>query len=227
MALRRRFRSVRLQSSSGPSREDSLCREEAEGDFRRGARIHWRLKTRPISRWAHQGGSGGERDAIRPAVRVGRRKPYGNWPTIETDGHCRSPHDDHDPNEHSSAAREHEAPGGDVRRTDPGVGRGVLSSPSDRRAQATSGGYSGGSCQRDSGGRNATEARPLSRSLVEYDPRTEPELRKIPARIQREIDRRLDYLSASLFRSHPGIQVKPAAGVHGVWHFHIGKDVRV
>lgn len=67
----------------------------------------------------------------------------------------------------------------------------------------------------------------MSRYSVEYDPRTELEIRKLPVRIQREIARRLEYLSASPFRSHPGIQVKPTAGVHGVWHFHVGKNVRV
>lgn len=67
----------------------------------------------------------------------------------------------------------------------------------------------------------------MSRYTVEYDPRTESELRRLPVRVRREIARRLDYLSASPFRSHPGILVKATAEVHGVWHFHVGRHVRV
>ncbi len=67
----------------------------------------------------------------------------------------------------------------------------------------------------------------MSRYVVEFDPRTESEIRRLPVRVRREIVRRLEYLSASPFRSHPEIQVKPTAEVHGVWHFHVGKDVRV
>lgn len=62
---------------------------------------------------------------------------------------------------------------------------------------------------------------------VEYDPRTEAELKRLPVRIRRAIDRKLEYLRASPFRSHPGVHVKPTAEVHGAWHFHVGKEVRV
>lgn len=67
----------------------------------------------------------------------------------------------------------------------------------------------------------------MSRYSVQYDPRTEIELRGLPIAVRRRIDRCLEYLRASPFRSHPGVHVKPPAQVDGVWHFHVGKDVRV
>ncbi len=62
---------------------------------------------------------------------------------------------------------------------------------------------------------------------VEYDPRTEPELRALSLRLRRRIDQQLEYLRAAPFRSHPGVQVKATGEVHGVWHFHVTKNVRV
>lgn len=62
---------------------------------------------------------------------------------------------------------------------------------------------------------------------VEYDPRTESELRRLPLRLRRKIDRQLEYLRAAPFRSHPGVLVKATREVHGVWHFHASEDVRV
>ena len=67
----------------------------------------------------------------------------------------------------------------------------------------------------------------MSRYSIQYDPRTESELRKLGIHIRRQIDRKLEYLRASPFRSHPSVQVKPTAQVDGVWHFHVGKDIRV
>ncbi len=62
---------------------------------------------------------------------------------------------------------------------------------------------------------------------VEYDPRTEAELRRLPLRLRRKIDLQLEYLRAGPFRSHSGVHVKATGGVHGVLHFHAAKDVRV
>lgn len=67
----------------------------------------------------------------------------------------------------------------------------------------------------------------MSRYSIQYDPRTESELRGLPISVRRTIDRKLEYLRASPFRSHPGVHVKPTAQVDGVWHFHVGKDLRV
>jgi mRNA-degrading endonuclease RelE of RelBE toxin-antitoxin system len=62
---------------------------------------------------------------------------------------------------------------------------------------------------------------------VEFDPRTESELRALPPRTRRLIFRQLEYLRAAPFRSHPGVLVKATKEAHGVWHFHAAKDVRV
>ena len=62
---------------------------------------------------------------------------------------------------------------------------------------------------------------------VEYDPRTESELRRLPLRLRQRIDQQLEYLRAAPFRSHPGVRVKATREIHGVWHFHAAKDVRV
>lgn len=62
---------------------------------------------------------------------------------------------------------------------------------------------------------------------VKYDPRTESELLQLPIRLRRQIDRQLELLRAAPFRSHPGLRVKATRVVHGVWHFHAAKDVRV
>lgn len=62
---------------------------------------------------------------------------------------------------------------------------------------------------------------------VGYDPRTEGELRKLSLRMRRKIDSQLEYLRASPFRSHPGVETKPTADVEGIWHFHAARDVRV
>jgi mRNA-degrading endonuclease RelE of RelBE toxin-antitoxin system len=67
----------------------------------------------------------------------------------------------------------------------------------------------------------------LSLYSVEYDPRTEAELRKLPIRLRRRIDQQLEFLRAAPFRSHPGVTVKATAGVLGVWHFHASRVVRV
>jgi mRNA-degrading endonuclease RelE of RelBE toxin-antitoxin system len=67
----------------------------------------------------------------------------------------------------------------------------------------------------------------LSLYSVEYDPRTEPELRKLPIRLRRKIDEQLEFLRAAPFRSHPGLKVKSTGGLHGVWHFHVAQEVRV
>lgn len=67
----------------------------------------------------------------------------------------------------------------------------------------------------------------MSRYSIEYDPRTESELRRLPVAVRRQIDHQLELLSASPFRSHPGVHVKPTAQVDGVWHFHAGRHVRV
>ena len=67
----------------------------------------------------------------------------------------------------------------------------------------------------------------MSRFSIQYDPRTESELRKLSLTIRRNIDRKLEFLRASPFRSHPGVHVKPTVQVDGVWHFHVGKEVRV
>ena len=67
----------------------------------------------------------------------------------------------------------------------------------------------------------------MSLYSVEYDPRTEAELRKLSVRLRRRIDQQLEYLRAAPFRSHPGITVKATGGVLGVWHFHVTRDVRV
>jgi mRNA-degrading endonuclease RelE of RelBE toxin-antitoxin system len=62
---------------------------------------------------------------------------------------------------------------------------------------------------------------------IEYDPRTESDLRRLPLRLRKRIDNQLEYLRAAPFRSHPGLQVKATGEVHGVWHFHVTKEVRV
>lgn len=62
---------------------------------------------------------------------------------------------------------------------------------------------------------------------IEFDPRTEAELRVLPPRIRRSIFRQLEYLRAAPFRSHPSVHVKATKKVHSVWHFHAAKDVRV
>lgn len=67
----------------------------------------------------------------------------------------------------------------------------------------------------------------MSLYSVAYDPRTEAELRRLPARLRRRIDQQLEFLRAAPFRSHPGLTVKATGGVLGVWHFHVAKDVRV
>lgn len=67
----------------------------------------------------------------------------------------------------------------------------------------------------------------MSHYSIQYDPRTESELRRLPVALRRLIDRKLEYLRASPFRSHPVVLVKPTAEVDGVWHFHVGKEVRV
>ena len=67
----------------------------------------------------------------------------------------------------------------------------------------------------------------MSRYTVEYDPRTEPELGRLPLTIRRRIVTQLEFLRASPYRSHPGVKVKPTLGAEGVWHFHASQDVRV
>jgi mRNA-degrading endonuclease RelE of RelBE toxin-antitoxin system len=67
----------------------------------------------------------------------------------------------------------------------------------------------------------------LSLYTIEYDPRTESELRKLPLRLRRRIDDQLEYLRAAPFRSHLGLAVRATRAVHGVWHFHVTKEVRV
>ncbi len=67
----------------------------------------------------------------------------------------------------------------------------------------------------------------MSLYTIEYDPRTESELRRLPLRLRRRIDDQLEYLRAAPFRSHPGLQVKATSEVHGVWHFRVTKEVRV
>jgi mRNA-degrading endonuclease RelE of RelBE toxin-antitoxin system len=67
----------------------------------------------------------------------------------------------------------------------------------------------------------------LSQYTIEYDPRTESELRRLPLPLRKRIDVQLEYLRAAPFRSHPGLKVKATREVHGVWHFHVTKDVRV
>ena len=62
---------------------------------------------------------------------------------------------------------------------------------------------------------------------VEYDPRTESELRRLPLRLRRRVDDQLEFLRAAPFRSHPGLSVKATREVPGVWHFHVARDVRV
>lgn len=62
---------------------------------------------------------------------------------------------------------------------------------------------------------------------VEYDPRTESELRRLPLRVRRRVDEQLEYLRAAPFRSHPGLAVKATRDVPGIWHFHVARDVRV
>ena len=67
----------------------------------------------------------------------------------------------------------------------------------------------------------------MSLYTIGSDPRTESELLRLPLRVRRRIDEQLEYLRAAPFRSHPGIQVKATREVHGVWHFHVTKEVRV
>ncbi len=67
----------------------------------------------------------------------------------------------------------------------------------------------------------------MSLYTVEYDPRTESELRRLPLRLRRRIDHQLEYLRAAPFRSHPGLHVKATRPIHGIWHFHVARDVRV
>ncbi len=67
----------------------------------------------------------------------------------------------------------------------------------------------------------------MSHYTIEYDPRTESELRRLPLRLRRRIDDQLEYLRAAPFRSHPSLKVKATSEVHGVWHFHVTKEVRV
>jgi mRNA-degrading endonuclease RelE of RelBE toxin-antitoxin system len=67
----------------------------------------------------------------------------------------------------------------------------------------------------------------LSLYSLEYHPRTEAELRKLPVRLRRRVDQQLEFLRAAPFRSHPGVTVKATGGVLGVWHFHLSKDLRV
>ncbi len=62
---------------------------------------------------------------------------------------------------------------------------------------------------------------------IRYDPRTEAELRRLPIRLRRKIDLQLEYLRAGPFRSHVGVHVKATGEVHGVWHFHAARNVRV
>jgi len=67
----------------------------------------------------------------------------------------------------------------------------------------------------------------LSLYSIEYDPRTQAELRRLPVRLRQRIDQQLEFLRAAPFRSHPGVTVKATGGVLGVWHFHVTKDIRV
>jgi mRNA-degrading endonuclease RelE of RelBE toxin-antitoxin system len=67
----------------------------------------------------------------------------------------------------------------------------------------------------------------LTLYTLEYDPRTESELRKLPVRVQRRVVQQLEYLRAAPYRSHPGVHVKPTRDLSGVWHFHAAADVRV
>lgn len=62
---------------------------------------------------------------------------------------------------------------------------------------------------------------------VEFDPRTEQELRKLPLWLRRRISQQIEYLRAAPYRSHPGVRVKSTREIHGLWHFHATKDVRV
>jgi mRNA-degrading endonuclease RelE of RelBE toxin-antitoxin system len=71
------------------------------------------------------------------------------------------------------------------------------------------------------------EAQPLTRFEVEFDPRTEPELKRLTRKLQRRLREKLEYLAASPFRSHPEVAVKPTGEVDGIWHFHLGKRIRV
>ncbi len=67
----------------------------------------------------------------------------------------------------------------------------------------------------------------MSLYRLEYHPRTESELRRLPLRLRRRIDWQLEFLRAAPFRSHPGVRVKATRKVHGIWHFHASKEVRV
>jgi mRNA-degrading endonuclease RelE of RelBE toxin-antitoxin system len=66
----------------------------------------------------------------------------------------------------------------------------------------------------------------LSLYSIEYDPRTEVELRRLSIRLRRRLAQQLEFLRAAPFRSHPAVTVKATGGVVGVWHFHVARDVR-
>ncbi len=67
----------------------------------------------------------------------------------------------------------------------------------------------------------------MSPYRLEYDSRTESELRRLPLRLRRQIDWQLEFLCAAPFRSHPGVRVKAIREVPGIWHFHATKDIHV
>jgi mRNA-degrading endonuclease RelE of RelBE toxin-antitoxin system len=62
---------------------------------------------------------------------------------------------------------------------------------------------------------------------IDFDPRADRDGAKLPVAVRRRIREKLEFLRAAPFRSHPGVLVKEAAEVRGIWRFHASSDVRV
>ncbi len=62
---------------------------------------------------------------------------------------------------------------------------------------------------------------------LRFDPRAIRDGSRLTVGIRRRVLRRLEFLRAAPFRSHPGVLVKEVAEFRGVWRFHLAADVRV
>jgi mRNA-degrading endonuclease RelE of RelBE toxin-antitoxin system len=62
---------------------------------------------------------------------------------------------------------------------------------------------------------------------VEFDLRAVRDGAKLSVSVRRRIREKLEFLRAAPFRSHPGVSVKEAGDLRGVWRFHVASDVRV
>jgi mRNA-degrading endonuclease RelE of RelBE toxin-antitoxin system len=67
----------------------------------------------------------------------------------------------------------------------------------------------------------------LTPYLVSFDARAVRDGSKLSGALRREILRRLEFLRAAPFRSHPGVMVKEVAELRGVWRFHVASNIRV